>query len=71
MQSVLVVDSNRQVVLTNQDVRKCFDAPEISLATHRLENFRDPKLDRSVTGVPWRRPGSLRVDSGRIANRAP
>ncbi|MGE5212533.1 MAG: hypothetical protein ACM3NN_02440, partial [Nitrospirota bacterium] len=29
--ALLVVDSNRQVILTNQTFRKLFDAPEISL----------------------------------------
>src|SRR6266699_4648072 len=31
--ALLVVDSNRHVILTNQTFRKLFDAPEISLAT--------------------------------------
>ena len=44
--ALLVVDSNRQVILTNQTFRKLFDAPEISVATPLLEIVRDPTLDR-------------------------
>jgi two-component system phosphate regulon sensor histidine kinase PhoR len=47
--ALLVVDSNRQVILTNQTFRKLFDAPEIPLATPLLEIVRDPTLDRLVT----------------------
>jgi two-component system phosphate regulon sensor histidine kinase PhoR len=47
--ALLVVDSNRQVVLTNQTFRKLFDVPEISLATPLLEIVRDPTLDGLVT----------------------
>jgi two-component system, OmpR family, phosphate regulon sensor histidine kinase PhoR len=47
--ALLVVDSNRQVILTNQTFRKLFDAPEISLATPLLEIVRDPTLDRLLT----------------------
>ena len=35
--ALLVVDSNRQVILTNQTFRKLFDAPEIRLVTCRQE----------------------------------
>jgi two-component system phosphate regulon sensor histidine kinase PhoR len=47
--ALLVVDSNRQVILTNETFRKLFDAPEISLATPLLEIVRDPTLDRLLT----------------------
>ena len=47
--ALLVVDSNRRVILTNQTFRKLFDAPEISLATPLLEIVRDPALDRLLT----------------------
>jgi two-component system, OmpR family, phosphate regulon sensor histidine kinase PhoR len=47
--ALLVVDSNRRVILTNQTFRKLFDAPEISLATPLLEIVRDPTLDRLLT----------------------
>ncbi|HMF46120.1 MAG TPA: ATP-binding protein [Candidatus Udaeobacter sp.] len=44
--ALLVVDSNRRVILTNPTFRKLFDAPEISVATPLLEIVRDPTLDR-------------------------
>jgi two-component system phosphate regulon sensor histidine kinase PhoR len=44
--ALLVVDSKRQVILTNQMFRKLFHAPEISIATPLLEIVRDPTLDR-------------------------
>ena len=47
--ALLVVDSNRQVILTNQTFRKLFDAPEISLATPLLEIVRVPALDRLLS----------------------
>jgi two-component system, OmpR family, phosphate regulon sensor histidine kinase PhoR len=47
--ALLVVDSNRQVILTNETFRKLFDAPEISLATPLLEIVRDPTVDRLLT----------------------
>src|SRR5881396_1099116 len=47
--ALLVVDSNRQVILSNQTFRKLFDAPEISVATPLLEIVRDPTLDRLLT----------------------
>jgi two-component system phosphate regulon sensor histidine kinase PhoR len=47
--ALLVVDSKRQVILTNQTFRKLFDAPEISIATPLLEIVRDPTLDRLLT----------------------
>jgi two-component system, OmpR family, phosphate regulon sensor histidine kinase PhoR len=47
--ALLVVDSKRQVILTNQTFRKLFNAPEISIATPLLEIVRDPTLDRLLT----------------------
>src|SRR5215470_17657591 len=47
--ALLLVDSNRQVILTNQTFRKLFDAPEITLAMPLLEIVRDPTLDRLLT----------------------
>ena len=47
--ALLLVDSNRQVILTNQTFRKLFDAPEVSVATSLLEIVRDPTLDRVIT----------------------
>ncbi len=47
--ALLVVDSKRQVILTNQTFRKLFDAPEISIATPLLEIVRDPTLDRLLS----------------------
>jgi two-component system phosphate regulon sensor histidine kinase PhoR len=47
--ALLVVDFNRQVILTNQTFRKLFDAPEIPMATPLLEIVRDPTLDRLLT----------------------
>ena len=47
--ALLLVDSNRQVILTNQTFRKLFDASEIILATPLLEIVRDPTLDRLLT----------------------
>jgi len=47
--ALLVVDSNRQVIVTNQTFRRLFDAPEISLGTPLLEIVRDPTLDRLLT----------------------
>jgi len=44
--ALLVVDSNRRVILTNQTFRKLFDAPEISTAAPLLEIVRDPTLDQ-------------------------
>jgi two-component system phosphate regulon sensor histidine kinase PhoR len=47
--ALLVVNSNRQVILTNQMFRKLFDVPEILPATPLLEIVRDPTLDRLLT----------------------
>jgi two-component system, OmpR family, phosphate regulon sensor histidine kinase PhoR len=59
--ALLVVDSNRRVILTNQTFRKLFDAPEISLATPLLEIVRDPTLDRLLTDA-FRGGGPVRCE---------
>ena len=59
--ALLVVDSNRQVILTNQTFRKLFDAPEISLATPLWEVVRDPTLDRLLTDA-FRGDGPVRCE---------
>ena len=59
--ALLVVDSNRRVILTNQTFRKLFDAPEISLATPLLEIVRDPTLDRLLTDA-FRGDGPARCE---------
>jgi two-component system phosphate regulon sensor histidine kinase PhoR len=60
---LLVVDSNRQVILTNQTFRKLFDAPEISLATPLLEVVRNPALDRLLTDA-FRGDGPVSCELG-------
>jgi len=59
--ALLVVDSNHQVILTNQTFRKLFDAPEISLATPLWEVVRDPTLDRLLTDA-FRGDGPVRCE---------
>ena len=59
--ALLVVDSNRQVILTNQTFRKLFDAPEISVATPVLEIVRDPTLDRLLNDA-FRGKGPVRSE---------
>src|SRR5882724_5511019 len=59
--ALLVVDSNRQVILTNQTFRRLFDAPEISLGTPLLEIVRDPTLDRLLTDA-FRGEGPVRSE---------
>src|SRR3982751_5764351 len=59
--ALLVVDSNRQVILTNQTFRKLFDAPEISVATPLLEIVRDPTVDRLLTDA-FGRDGPVRCE---------
>src|SRR5215469_9057457 len=59
--ALLVVDSNRQVILTNETFRKLFDAPEISLATPLFEIVRDPTLDRLLTDA-FRDDGPVRCE---------
>src|SRR4029453_4097234 len=67
--ALLVVDSNRRVILTNQTFRKLFDAPEISVTTPLLEIVRDPTLDRLVgVWVAGHGPvcGELTLDGSQI-----
>jgi two-component system, OmpR family, phosphate regulon sensor histidine kinase PhoR len=59
--ALLVVDSKRQVILTNQTFRKLFDVPEISVATPLLEIVRDPTLDRLLTDA-FRGDGPVRCE---------
>jgi two-component system, OmpR family, phosphate regulon sensor histidine kinase PhoR len=59
--ALLVVDSNRQIILTNQTFRKLFDAPEIPLGTPLLEIVRDPTLDRLLTDA-FRGDGPVRYE---------
>jgi two-component system phosphate regulon sensor histidine kinase PhoR len=59
--ALLVVDSNRRVILTNQMFRKLVDVPEISLATPLLEIVRDPTLDRLLTEA-FRGDGPVRCE---------
>ena len=67
--ALLVVDSNRQVILTNQTFRKLFVVPEISLATPLLEVVRNATLDRVLTDAfSGRAPcrSELAVDGSQI-----
>ena len=67
--ALLVVDSNRQVILTNQTFRKLFVVPEISLATPLLEVVRNATLDRVLTDAFSGRAPSrseLAVDGSQI-----
>ena len=59
--ALLVVDSNRQVILTNRTFRKLFGAPEISVATPLLEIVRDPTLDQLLTDA-FRGDGPVRCE---------
>src|SRR5437016_8169291 len=59
--ALLVVDSNRRVILTNQTFRKLFALPEISLATPLWEVARDPTLDRLLTDA-FRGDGPVRCE---------
>jgi two-component system phosphate regulon sensor histidine kinase PhoR len=49
--ALLVVDSNRQVILTNQTFRKLFALPEISMGTPLLAIVRDATLDQAIGGA--------------------
>jgi two-component system phosphate regulon sensor histidine kinase PhoR len=46
--ALLVVDSNRQVILTNQTFRKLFALPEISMGIPLLEIVRHATLDGAI-----------------------
>jgi two-component system, OmpR family, phosphate regulon sensor histidine kinase PhoR len=47
--ALLLVDSNRQVILTNQTFRKLFGVAEISMAMPLLEIVRNPTLEGVLT----------------------
>src|SRR5881296_290519 len=47
-EALLVVDSNRRVILANETFRKLFALPEISDGTPLLEIVRDATLDRVI-----------------------
>lgn len=47
--ALLLVDSSRQVVLTNETFRKLFDVAEISVAMPLLEIVRNPTLEDMLT----------------------
>ena len=67
--ALLVVDSNRQVILTNETFRKLFVVPEISTATPLLEVVRNATLDRLLTDAFSGRAPSrseLAVDGSQI-----
>jgi two-component system phosphate regulon sensor histidine kinase PhoR len=59
--ALLVVDSNRRVILTNQMFRKLFDALEIPPGTPLLEIARDPTLDQVLTDA-FRCRGPVRCE---------
>lgn len=67
--AVLVVDSNRRVVVTNEALQRLFGLPEISVGTPLLELVRDTTLDRVIAdafdgGAPVR--GELAVNDSQI-----
>src|SRR5437899_9794494 len=67
--ALLVVDSNRYVILANETFRKLFALPEISEGTPLLEIVRDATLDRVIEdafdrGGPVR--SELAVDGSQI-----
>src|SRR5437867_3764097 len=49
--ALLVVDSDRRVVLANEAFRKLFALPEISPGTPLLDNVRDATLDQVIGGA--------------------
>jgi two-component system phosphate regulon sensor histidine kinase PhoR len=49
--ALLVVDSDRRVVLANEAFRKLFALPEISAGTPLLDSVRDATLDRVIAGA--------------------
>jgi two-component system phosphate regulon sensor histidine kinase PhoR len=67
--ALLVVDSNRRVILTNDTFRKLFALPEISVGTRLLEIVRDVTLDRAIADA-FRGSESIRsqltVDASQI-----
>jgi two-component system, OmpR family, phosphate regulon sensor histidine kinase PhoR len=49
--ALLVVDSDRRVVLANEPFRKLYALPEISPGTPLLDSVRDATLDRVIAGA--------------------
>ncbi len=49
--ALLVIDSDRRVVLANEAFRKLFALPEISPGTPLLDSVRDATLDRVIAGA--------------------
>ena len=49
--ALLVVDSDRRIVLTNRAFRKLFELPEISAGTPLLEILRNPALDGAIANA--------------------
>jgi two-component system phosphate regulon sensor histidine kinase PhoR len=68
-EALLVIDSNRNVILANETFRKLFAAPEISVGTPLLDIVRNPTLDRVIDdaldgGKPVR--GELALEGSQI-----
>jgi two-component system phosphate regulon sensor histidine kinase PhoR len=59
--ALLVVDSNRHVILANETFRKLFALPEISEGTPLLEIVRDATLDRVIDDA-LERGGPVRTE---------
>jgi two-component system, OmpR family, phosphate regulon sensor histidine kinase PhoR len=59
--ALLVVDSNRCVILANETFRKLFALPEISEGTSLLEIIRDATLDRAIEDA-FDRGGPVRTE---------
>src|SRR6266516_5288281 len=67
--ALLVVDSNRHVVLINEPFRKLFALPEISVGTPLLEIVRHATLDRVIVdafGGGWAVRTELVLDGSQI-----
>ena len=67
--ALLVVDSNRRVILTNDMFRKLFTLPEISVGTPLLEILRNPALDQAIANASGRGESirsELTVDASQI-----
>ena len=61
--ALLLVDSNRQVILTNETFRKLFGVVEISVAMPLLEIVRNPTLEGVLTDA-FRGNGQVRSELG-------
>src|SRR5436190_11147994 len=67
--ALLVVDSNRRVILTNDMFRKLFTLPEILVGTPLLEILRNPALDQAIANASGRGESirsELTVDASQI-----